>query len=71
MMQATQYTPAEVGRLGREIYDRDIRPKVEKDNVGKFIAIDILSGDYEIDDDEIAVLKRTSARQPRGEWLIL
>ncbi len=31
----------ETGRLGREIYKREIRHKVEPDHVGRFIAIDV------------------------------
>ena len=34
----------ETVRLGTEIYERDIRHKVEKDNVGKICAIDVDSG---------------------------
>ena len=36
-MPQTNYTPADVGRLGREIYHRDIRPKVEPENVVRVI----------------------------------
>ena len=70
-MPQTTYTPAEIGRIGREIYQRDIRPKVEPENVGRFIAIDIRNGDYEIDDDEMKVVERYLARQPGGELLVL
>ena len=34
----------ETGRLGREIYVRDIRHKVEPEHVGEFVAIDVDSG---------------------------
>lgn len=49
--------------LGREIYERDIRRKVEKVHVGKICAIDVDSGcwalgdDNVIPDDEVAVAR--------------
>lgn len=70
-MPQTNHTPAEIGRIGREIYQRDIASKVEPANVGRFIAIDIRNGDYEIDDDEMKVVERYLAREPDGELLVL
>jgi hypothetical protein len=47
------YTSEEVGRRGRELYERTIRPKVETpENIGKLVSIDIETGDYEIGDDK-------------------
>ena len=43
---------AEIVRRGEEIYDRDIRALVEAEHDGKFLVLDIESGDYEIGDDE-------------------
>ncbi len=34
----------EVARLGDEIYERDIRPQVEADHHGEYVAIDVDSG---------------------------
>jgi hypothetical protein len=70
-MADSKYSPAEIGRIGREIYQRELRPKVEHENVGRFIAIDIRNGCYEIDDDEMKVVERYLAREPAGELLVL
>ena len=43
----------ETARLGQEIYERDIRHKVEKDHVGKICAIDVDSGIWAVGDEEI------------------
>ncbi len=43
-------TPQETGRLGREIYKRDIREKVEPEHVGRFVAIDTESGCWALGD---------------------
>jgi hypothetical protein len=58
------YTPEEVVARGEEIYDRDIRPKVEAMNKGKFIVIDIETGEFEIDDRDVQATKRALAKRP-------
>ena len=48
-------------RLGEQIYERDVRPKVEAANRGKFVAIDVDTGEYEVADDVLTaqtLLKR-------------
>lgn len=62
---------AEVGRLGDEIYERDIRAVVEPEHTGKFLALDIATGDYEIDTDEVAAIDRLIARHPEGARYLL
>jgi hypothetical protein len=57
---------AEVGRLGDEIYDRHIRALVETKYDGKFLVLDVLSGDYEIDDDDLEANRRSEAKHPDG-----
>jgi hypothetical protein len=49
------YSKEEFARRGDEIYQRDIRPHVEADQPGKFVVIDIETGSYEIDTDELGV----------------
>lgn len=44
------YTAQEIGRRGREIYERRIRREVEPTYRGKFIIIDITTGEYVIGD---------------------
>ena len=66
-----RYSKEEFARRGDEIYERDIRPIIEKGNEGKYVAIDIESGDYEMDADEIAASDRLLARKPDAQiWLI-
>ncbi|HLX62089.1 MAG TPA: hypothetical protein VKX17_12480 [Planctomycetota bacterium] len=47
------YTQEEIERIGEEIYRRDIRPKVMPRHKGKFLFLDIESGDYEMDEDDL------------------
>ena len=37
-------------------------------NAGKFLIIDIESGDYELDDDDMAATRRAHARHPDGAF---
>jgi hypothetical protein len=62
-MSYAEYTPEEVESRGEEIYDRSIRPRVEAGNKGKFVVIDIESGEYELDDDDLRATKRALAKR--------
>jgi hypothetical protein len=66
-----RYSKEEFARRGDEIYERDICPHVEAGNEGKFIAIDIDTGAYEIDTDELVASDRLMARHPDAQiWLM-
>jgi hypothetical protein len=58
------YTTEEIVRRGKELYDREIRPKVEAGNKGKILVIDIETGAYEIDSDQLAAAERALAKHP-------
>jgi hypothetical protein len=68
-MAVRQYTNDEIGRIGMEIYRRDIRDKVMPQHKGKFLFLDIESGDYEIDDDDSGAEEILRARRPDGVLL--
>ena len=61
------YTDEEIARRGDEIYDRDISPRLKKEDQGKYILIDVETGDYEVDSNEIAASKRLLVRRPGAE----
>jgi hypothetical protein len=65
-MPQVQYSPAEIARIGEEKYHREIRDKVLPQHRGKFLTLDILSGDYEIDQDDLSGEKRLRTRHPDG-----
>jgi hypothetical protein len=65
-----RYSKEEFARRGDEIYERDLRPHVEAGNEGKFIVIDIETGAYEIDEDELVASDRLLARHSDAQvWL--
>src|SRR5437879_13085903 len=65
-MPHTQYTNEEIARIAHEIYRRDIRPQVMPQHKGKFLILDIETGDYEIDEDDLTAEERLRARRPDG-----
>jgi hypothetical protein len=66
-----RYSKEEFARRGDEIYERDIRPHVEQGNKGKFVAIDIETGEYEVAEDELTASNRLLARCPDAQtWLV-
>lgn len=58
-----RYSKEEFARRGDAIYDRDVGPLVGPEDEGKFVVIDIETGAYEIDRDELAASDRLLARK--------
>ena len=54
----------ETARLGKEIYERDIRGQVEADHHGEIVAIDVDSGNWAVADGEIDAVDRLRAMRP-------
>ena len=67
-----RYTKEEFARRGDAIYEREIGPQVVSENEGKFVAIDIETGAYEIDQDELTASDRLRAQRPDAQiWMRL
>jgi hypothetical protein len=65
-----RYSREEFARRGDEIYDRDILPKLKPEDAGKFVAIDIETGDHEMASDELTAADGVCARHPEARlWL--
>jgi len=70
MQSHPRYSKEEFAIRGDEIYERELHPILEKGNEGKFVAIDIETGAYEVDADELAASDRLLARLPDAQiWL--
>lgn len=66
----TSHSPEQVALAGSEIFDRQVRPVLRPEDDGKFVAIDINTGDFETDADDYAAVKRLRERRPQAEiWL--
>jgi hypothetical protein len=51
----------DIEQRGETIFANSIRPRVTNADEGKFIVIDVTSGDYEIDSDHVKALERMLA----------
>ncbi len=61
----------EVDALGQAIYDRVVKPALGPDDQGKFVAIDVESSDFEIDQDDYSAIMRLRSRRPDADiWLM-
>ena len=65
-MSYAGYTKEEVARRGKAIYEREIRPRVEAEHCGQFLVVDILSGAYEIAEDDLTASDRALAKNPKA-----
>ncbi len=61
----------ELGRRGREYYDRFLRAKLEPQHNGKFLALEVESGDYELGDSTLDALERAEGRHPDCAFYLL
>jgi hypothetical protein len=66
-----RYSKEEFAQRGDEIYERKVRPYIKKNDEGKFVVIDIETGDYEIDNDELAAYDRLVSRNPEAQVWVL
>ena len=72
-MQVSQprYSKEEAAQRGDEIYDRDVRSQLEPQHNGEVVAIDLDTGAWEVDSDEIAAAHRLRARHPDAQiWAV-
>jgi hypothetical protein len=70
-MRRPRYSEDEFARRGDEIYDREIRPQLEQKHRGEFVAIDIDTGAYEMDQDDFTATERLLTRHPDAQiWLM-
>ena len=59
-------------RLGHDTYDRLVRPHLRPEHDGLFVALDIDTGDYEIDEKDHQAFTRLGTRNPGAEmWLMM
>lgn len=56
----------ETARLGKEIYERDIRPQVEANHRGEVVAIDVDSGSWAIGEEVLDAVDHLRAKRPRA-----
>ena len=62
---------AEDERLAEELFARVVRPALRPEDEGKYVAVAVESGDFEVDPDDYAATGRLLARRPGARlWLM-
>ena len=65
-----RYSSEEFARRGHEIYENKVLPAAKPEDQNKYVAIDIESGDYEMDHDDYTAGERLLGRRPDAQmWL--
>lgn len=70
-MPFDDYQLDEISDLGEKIYRERIKSQLPPSEKGKFVIIDVVSGDYEMDEDYITASDRLWERRPDavGYWV--
>lgn len=65
-----RYSKTEYAQRGQILYEHTIRPHLAAEDEGKFVAIDLETGAYEIDADDHTATERLLVRHPTAQiWL--
>ncbi|MGC1309998.1 MAG: hypothetical protein WA885_22450 [Phormidesmis sp.] len=67
VVRQPRYSKEEFARRGKEIYESQVRPKVEASNYGKIVAIDIETGAFEVASDSLSAAKELLKRFPEAQ----
>jgi IS30 family transposase len=67
-----RYSKEEFARRGDEIYESQVRQQIDEiSDRGKIVAIDIETGHFEVDANEIAACERLEVRHPEAQiWMV-
>jgi hypothetical protein len=66
-----RYPKEVLARRGQELYESGIRQQVEAGNEDKIVAIDIETGDFEVDETVMAATDQLFERQPNAQpWTL-
>lgn len=64
-------TKDDIAKRGRDIYERDIRAGIEHEHDGEFLVVDVVTGEYEVGEDDDEVFGRSEARNPDGLFFLM
>jgi len=66
-----RYPKEELADRGQKLYESGIRQQVEEENEGKIVAIDIETGEFEVDENVVPATNRLFERHPNAQpWII-
>jgi hypothetical protein len=65
-MDKSDITPEIIAMRGEELYQQEIRDEVETANKGKYLVVDIDTGDYAIADEDLVATDRLLSTRPNA-----
>jgi hypothetical protein len=66
-----RFSKEEFARRGDAIYEKQVRPQVKARDEGKFAAIDIETGEFAMDADELKACRKLRKRLPDAQiWMV-
>jgi len=66
-----RYSKEEFAQRGDSVYDRAVRPHLKPEDDDRFVAVDIETSEFEIDDDELTACDRLRERLPNAQiWMV-
>ena len=66
-----RYSKEYFAERGDAIYERDVRHKLKPEDVNRFVAIDIETGNYELAEDELSAGDQLRSRIPDAQiWMV-
>lgn len=66
-----QLTKEEIVQRGNEIYENSLRSKIEEGNLGKVVAIDVRTGEFELASNAIISSNNLRTRLPEALIFVL
>ncbi len=70
-MPHPRYSSKEIAERGHALYESDIQRSLPPSAQGNFLVLDIETGDFELDSDQLAAVKRARAKHLDGAFYIL
>jgi hypothetical protein len=66
-----RYSKDEFERRGDAVYEKKVLPNLKPQDEGKFAAVDIDTGEFEIASEELTASRRLRARLPEAQiWMV-
>jgi hypothetical protein len=66
-----RHSKEEFARRGDAIYEKDVRPHLKPGDEGKYAAIDIETGQFAMDSDELKACRKLRKRIPDAQiWMV-
>ena len=68
---AISINPSELSRKGEEIYQNELKGKLEKEHIGKFVAIEVESKDYFLADSPVEANQKAKNKYPNKVFYMI